>query len=301
MFPTQLIDINKMKYLSSIGLMKACDENKIITYINPFEISIDWNKLYATGKHGSCVYIKIGHLVKFARNLINIPFNFILITGDGDETIPQDVLNLNTFNNVINNSKIIKWYSVNGYVDNHQKFELIPIGLNYHCRAFYNNVPIYKQEYMLENIKLNALPFNKRICLCYSNFHFSLHNKFNNSRQQAIQQIPPNLIFYEPSNISIEQTWTNQSKYSFVISPHGNGLDCHRTWEALILGCVVIVKTSPLDNLYTDLPVLIVTEWSDITCELLQNTLLKFENMCFSYNKLTLNYWVDKFKGINNI
>ena len=34
-----------MKYLSSIGLMKACDENKIITYINPFEIIIDWDKL----------------------------------------------------------------------------------------------------------------------------------------------------------------------------------------------------------------------------------------------------------------
>jgi hypothetical protein len=58
-------------------------------------------------------------------------------------------------------------------------------------------------------------------------------------------------------------SFTNQIKYAFVISPHGNGLDCHRTWEALCLGCIVIVKKSPIDTLYTDLPVLIIDNWSD--------------------------------------
>jgi hypothetical protein len=32
--------------------------------------------------------------------------------------------------------------------------------------------------------------------------------------------------------------------YAFVASPYGGGPDCHRTWEALILGCIPIVKSS---------------------------------------------------------
>lgn len=34
MFPPQIIDIDAVKYISSIGFMKACDENEIINYID---------------------------------------------------------------------------------------------------------------------------------------------------------------------------------------------------------------------------------------------------------------------------
>jgi len=42
--------------------------------------------------------------------------------------------------------------------------------------------------------------------------------------------------------------WKKKTTYAFSVSPHGNGLDCYRTWEDLVLGCIVIVKTSVLDN-----------------------------------------------------
>ena len=106
-------------------------------------------------------------------------------------------------------------------------------------------------------------------------------------------------MFYEPYKTTKEQTYINQSKYSFVISPLGHGMDCHRTWEALILGCIVIVQTSPLDSIYKDLPVLIINDWSDITQDLLQNTIKKFENKTFLYDKLTLNYWINKIKYLH--
>ena len=53
-------------------------------------------------------------------------------------------------------------------------------------------------------------------------------------------------------------------KYKWIISPHGNGLDCHRTYEAIALGCIPIVKTSTLDILYKDMPIIIVDNWSQI-------------------------------------
>ena len=50
----------------------------------------------------------------------------------------------------------------------------------------------------------------------------------------------------------------------FVISPPGNGLDCHRTWEAIYLGCVPVVKRSSLSEEFTmNLPILAVEDWSD--------------------------------------
>ena len=38
----------------------------------------------------------------------------------------------------------------------------------------------------------------------------------------------------------------DRGRYAFAISPIGKGLDCHRTWESLILGQIVIVQTTLL-------------------------------------------------------
>jgi hypothetical protein len=295
MFPQEIENINSAKYLSSIGFMKACDDNQIIHYIDPFRISIDWNKLFNTGKNNSCIYVKMANVYEFIQNIDNIPFNFILITGDGDETFPNDILSIEMFLKIINNNKIIHWYSTNCDETLHPKFSVIPIGLNYHCDALWKNISVKNQESILENIRIQSLPVPERIKKCYSNFHFSLYNnKFGNPRKEAIEKISSECVYYEPEKITTEQTWINQSKYAFIISPHGNGLDCHRTWEGLILGCICIVKTSVLDPLYTDLPVIIVDDWDDINDSLLENYIKYFKTANFNYDKLTLKYWNDK-------
>ena len=48
----------------------------------------------------------------------------------------------------------------------------------------------------------------------------------------------------------------------FVVSPPGNGPDCHRTWESVYLGAVPIVLNK-FWNFDPDLPVVTVTKWSD--------------------------------------
>ena len=59
-----------------------------------------------------------------------------------------------------------------------------------------------------------------------------------------------------------------QSK--FVLSPEGAGIDSHRTWEALLMGCYPIVLSSTLNPLYEDLPVVVVSNWNEITEEFLK-------------------------------
>jgi len=298
-FPNEIYDIDKAKYLSSIGFMKACDENQIINYLSPWQITIDWNRLLTNGKDGSIIYVKFANMNEFINILNKINFKFILVTGDGDETMPYSLMDIDKFYEIINNNNILKWYSVNCLESLHPKFSLMPIGLNYHCDAIWNNTPVFNQENILLKIRNGSQPFNNRICKCYSNFHFSFYPQFGNPRQIAIDKIDKKLVFYEPNKISKEDTYINQSKYSFVISPIGHGMDCHRTWEALILGCIVIVQKSPLDSLYKDLPVLIINDWSDISEELLKSTLKAFQHKTFIYEKLTLNYWLNKIKTLN--
>ena len=50
-------------------------------------------------------------------------------------------------------------------------------------------------------------------------------------------------------------------------------------------------KSKEFVNIFKDLPVLFVEDWTDITQELLDYTIQKFKNMNFNYDKLTLEYW----------
>ena len=119
---------------------------------------------------------------------------------------------------------------------------------------------------------------------CYSNFHFLINSQ---DRKDALNQVPKKLVFYEPNKLRRLHSWINMINYRFVLSPHGNGLDCHRTWEALILGCIPIVRTSALDPMYDGLPVLIVKNWSDITQDLLDTF-----NPQTNLEKLNTIYWI---------
>lgn len=80
-------------------------------------------------------------------------------------------------------------------------------------------------------------------------------------------------------------------KYKYVILPLGNGLDCNRTWEAIILGCIPIVKSSGLDSMYQGLPVLIVNDWKDITQDLLD----KYKPDTSKIKKIYMDYWINLF------
>ncbi len=120
-------------------------------------------------------------------------------------------------------------------------------------------------------------------------------------RQTIFKRLLPTGLIEHGPWMRRSEVWKRKGQYAFSISPHGNGLDCHRTWEDLTLGCIVIVKTSPLDPLYKDLPVVIVKDWSEVTPENLDTWLLRygdaFTNRTYR-EKLTHRYWFSKIEAI---
>jgi hypothetical protein len=84
----------------------------------------------------------------------------------------------------------------------------------------------------------------------------------------------------------------------FVVSPEGRGMDCSRTWEALALGCIPIVKRSPICGLFADLPVLIVDDWSEVRRERLEKYVHELTARRFDYSALLLDTWTRKILGL---
>jgi len=280
----------------------------IILYNKPietFQINEDETTCIYVSSHGikkscnainNCKYVKSDQLNNFV-----IPESpFILVTGDEDTTLPDDLIQKS--NEILNSPNLIHWYSQNlNYIGN-LKLSSIPIGLDYHTIANgkikswgKQETPKKQEEYIL---KLEKKPFAERELKLYINFNNSIRGRYGEKdRRDALKQIPSQLQIIEKDSVIRKETWKNMVKYTFVVSPHGNGLDCHRTWEALVLGCIPVVKTSTLDVLYDELPVLIVNNWYDIDEELLKNTIEKFKNKKFNYDKLKLDYWVNKIKN----
>lgn len=80
--------------------------------------------------------------------------------------------------------------------------------------------------------------------------------------------------------------------HHFSICPRGNGLDCHRNWEILYLNRYPVMKRYyGLEKLYSDLPVVFVNDWSEVTEEFLKNKLEVIKNTKYNMDKLKFSYW----------
>lgn len=75
----------------------------------------------------------------------------------------------------------------------------------------------------------------------------------------------------------------------FVISPPGNGVDCHRTWESQFLGAVPVVKRSFWPFKDHKLPVKVIGDWDELK-EVTSGSVDYFDT---SLDKLKLNYWLN--------
>jgi hypothetical protein len=251
--------------------------------------------------------------IEFFNKIIlpHIEYKFIIIGFYGDSNFPNECNGWsdkeinergNNYKSIINNEYFMHWFSINKIIPDNEKFTSIPYGLDYWKLINNNNWVdsqigiVNEQDNILCKITDNSLHFSNRIPKIFANWHLNKTDSRHGAFRTHLQNIIPNNIIYYSNYQGRDSYWEECSKYAFVISPHGNGLDCIRTWESLCLGCIVIVKKSDIDHLYDELPVLIVDEWHHITEELLNKTLYDFSNKKFNMEKITMKYWLDKVK-----
>lgn len=84
----------------------------------------------------------------------------------------------------------------------------------------------------------------------------------------------------------------NVYNHQFVLCPAGNGIDTHRTWEALYMKSIPIEKRTHNNFFYRHLPICFVDEWEEITPEFLKQEYKRIKSFKdWNLNMLDFAYW----------
>ncbi len=92
--------------------------------------------------------------------------------------------------------------------------------------------------------------------------------------------------------IEADKYFTEIAKYRFVISPEGNGIDCHRHYEALMAKCIPIVEDNPIIRAkYGNAPILYTRDYSEITQEYLEKKYEEMLDQQWDFSRLLMQSW----------
>lgn len=296
-------------FISNVGIISTCDV-KPKTFPH---FTYDRSE-FETIKKGDVVWISCCYLNQFVQEVLpSVEEPFILVTSCGDESFPSSyAFDIDAF---LHHEKLFHFFVQNCEI-NHPKISHLPIGIDFFSgswngRYMKNKKPlsIEEQENDLQTLLSTLKPTHERICKAYVDFHLNdtlfngfmqRHKLLGETRRDIFYKLlPSKTMDYGSRKVLRHMLWEKKGNYAFSISPPGNGLDCYRTWEDLTLGCIVIVKTSPLNPLYEGLPVVIVKDWDEITQSNMAKWLLQYGDAFTnpSYReKLTNTYWINKIQ-----
>jgi hypothetical protein len=177
----------------------------------------------------------------------------------------------------------------------HPNVHIMPIGIR-DCGTIVAMHRRYDQKYLLEKgaslrtmLGANVRPIKCLLCFslwthpsreeCYQWFtsagagaRSSFVYNLNDAATDAVTQVHPATNPFEKVPTALVYDKTLESRYA--LCPRGCGVDTHRFYECIYLGCVpIVIRTHTVfDRLYhpdTGFPCLVVERWADVTDELL--------------------------------
>jgi hypothetical protein len=296
------------KFVSSRGILRSCD------LFNPNPQSSSRDIEYGAAAQfpaGGSIYCCTDALENFASHVLDgISEPFVLVSGDADTVVSPQTLETGVFDKILSHPTLLRWYAQNIGASGEELY-FLPIGLDYHTMSHSPRVwgdtvnrSAFEQERMLLDLRSRAAPAPERTCLAYCNWQFSLQYRgrdgatiTNQERVQCLEVIDRTACFLEPAFVPRTATWAKQTEHAFVLCPAGNGPDTHRLWEALVLGCIPIVKRNFMSQFLSDLPVVVVDDWREVGAAFLRKCLADMAARRFNFAKLYLEYWCRAIRG----
>ncbi|HYP74754.1 MAG TPA: hypothetical protein VER12_02290 [Polyangiaceae bacterium] len=300
------------RYVWSRGIGLLCDHNGGVGFVKGQRggraaLRFD-PALFESVKDGDLVWMRSIALPQFlAEAMPRIRARFALVTGDEDWAIPSGFPGAQQ---LLADARVLCWFTQNyDGSDGNPKLLPLPIGLDFHTISNgrkWGHWPATPaaQEAELEAVRGRALPNSERELRVHADFHFNKHKDqvWGDDRaavQRALAGNPD--VQFQTRKVPRLELWRDKTRFAFVVSPHGNGLDCHRTWESLVLSNIVIVKRSSLDPLYEGLPVVIVDDWQEIASDNLRRWHARHSGAFADPQvqaRLTNRYWVERMRRI---
>ena len=182
---------------------------------------------------------------------------FVLVTHNSDinftEALAQEVLTALP--------KMTHWYTQNLMTAN-EKISPIPIGIA-NPKWPHGNTDTFEKVMSESNEKDN---------LVYVNFNYLTNPK---ERLYCFEQLGMKPIIYpKPYELETYKVFLTEtlegylrdvSKSRFIVSPDGNGKDCHKVWESLLMRAIPIVTDSFFARRFRQMgvPILIINDWNE--------------------------------------
>jgi hypothetical protein len=185
---------------------------------------------------------------RFKEKFESKKFSLVLHNSD-------TALSLENFNEPL--SLIDKIYCVN-ILEESNRVLALPIGLE-NRNKLRNGV---EGDYFFSRRYKHDLDVNREVPFLAC-FNLLTNPKERTSALIAAFNLPNATVILNPITPKLYRWYLKNSDY--VISPPGNGPDCHRTWEALYMNAIPIVKKEywPFKNI--DIPVMQIKDWSSIS------------------------------------
>jgi len=228
-------------------------------------------------KEKDIIFVGDSNIKKFLTEFhpkIKVPY--ILITHNGDEAIGDELAGLI-------DEKIIKWYGLNVIV-NHPKVIPLPIGIA--NRHYYVGGILWVFRWVMKK----NYPKKDRIF-----YGFMVETNFQ-ERQPAFQVLKSNPLAETVMQWIIYPRYLHLlAKYKFVASPPGSSVEGHRTWDAMYLKTIPIVKGSITTEYFKKLniPVWVVDDWNELVGLTGTDLAKKYNDIMAQadWSKIFMNYW----------
>lgn len=249
------------------------------------KVLIHYDQLYCnphTISDGNIVYCDTHQILRF-KEILNQKKNLTIITHNSDHYLCDEDSWSDNGIDVEEFTCYQKWYGQNSYSS---KVIPLPIGFeNKRWEASFGPKTDWLNSVSNENIDPTSVVY------------LNCNRNTNLKERQECYDIAHQMSFVtvDDPNLHYIEYLKKIKQHMFVLSPRGNGLDCHRTWEILMMKRVPILKREgKLENLYANMPVVFVDDWSDI-----HNMNFKKIFKSFSFDNqeyLEIDFWKNKIQ-----
>jgi hypothetical protein len=218
----------------------------------------------------------ISELDKEVLSNFNKPITLIL--GNSDENHSE--------NNVQNlNLSVLGDVFAQNLVEKIEGFQPLPIGIENAWRSNHGLLTIKKVRRSSRENRVNRIMWG---------FNSATNPIIRGKASDQLRLLSTTDKF---ANVTPSHHQELLSKYSFVASPPGNGIDTHRTWEAMYFKCVPIVLISYMTSHYEEigLPIWIVDSYAELSSETEESLSERYYNLSdrFKNQAIWAQYWID--------
>ena len=251
--------------------------------------------------------ICLPHTVNELKKLldkITIPV-ILLFTDHNTQSL---CISFNNSSKIADHEMVKHIFAENWYDEPHPKVTQVPIGISYKDIFLGKLYPAL--HHIEKNMTLNKDKPLKVLCNAHKKTYPKPFSGYIDDRKDMIDQLKDSSVIdfctdkHNFSSITLITCWKKHEHYAFELSPSGNGLDCHRTYEAIILNTIPIVRSNTLDPIFKEnkLPVVIVKEWNEVTQDNLKIWHEQYKDWFSEENKrkVRVEYWKDLITGFSS-